>query len=62
METCLNHLKKCGKAVVNLVEGNKKLHNQVNKRVKETEGLKSRVLELETQDILLEAKVGTIPG
>ena len=48
METCLDHLKKYDEAMVDLVEGNKKLHNCVDKRVKETECLKSRVLELET--------------
>ena len=58
MESCLKHLKKYNEAVVNLVEGNKKLHNQVDKRAKETEELKGRVLELETRNILLEAKVG----
>ena len=43
MESCLEHLKKCDEAVVDLVKGNKKLHNWVDKRLKETEGLKSRV-------------------
>ena len=58
MESCLKHLKKYDEAIVDLVEGNKKLHNQVDKRAKETEELKGRVLELETWSVLLEAKVG----
>ena len=57
MEACLKHLKTYDTAVMDLVEGNKKLHNWVDKRVKETEGLKDRILELETRNILLEAKV-----
>ena len=57
MEACLKHLEKYDKAIVDLVEGNKKLHNQVDKRVKETEELKGRVLELKTRNVLLEAKV-----
>ena len=42
---------------MDLVEGNEKLHNQVDKRAKETEELKGRVLEFETRNVLLEAKV-----
>ena len=48
METCLKHLKKYDGAVLDLVEGNEKLHNRVDKWAKEIEGLKGRVLELET--------------
>ena len=58
MESCLKHRKKYDEAIVNLVEGNDKLHDRVDKRSKETEGLKSRVLELETRNVLLKAKVG----
>ena len=58
MESCLKHLEKYDGAIVDLVEGNEKLHNRVDKRVKETEELKGRVLELETRNVLLEAKVG----
>ena len=57
MEACLKHLEKYDEAIVDLVEGNEKLHNRVDKRVKETEELKGRVLELETRNVLLEAKV-----
>ena len=57
MEACLKHLKTYDVAITDLVEGNKKLHNRVDKRAKETEGLKDRVLELETRNVLLEAKV-----
>ena len=48
MESCLRHLKKYDEAIVDLVEGNDKLHNWVDKWVKEMEELKGRVLELET--------------
>ena len=58
MESCLDHLKKYDEAIVNLVEGSEKLHNRVDKRTKEMEELKGRVLELETRNIFLEAKVG----
>ena len=58
MESCLEHLKKYDEAIVDLVEGNEKLHNWVDKRAKETEELKGRVLELGTRNVLLEAKVG----
>ena len=57
MEACLKHLKTYDKAVLDLVEGVEKVHNRVDKRVKETEELKGRVLELETRNVLLEAKV-----
>ena len=57
MEACLKHLKTYDVAIIDLVEGNKKLHNWVDKRAKEMEELKGRVLELETRNILLEAKV-----
>ena len=57
MESCLEHLKKYDEVVVDLVEGNEKLHNWVDKQAKETEELKGRVLELETRNVLLEAKV-----
>ena len=57
MEACLKHLKMYDMAITDLVEGNKKLHKQVDKSTKETEELKGRVLELETRNIMLEAKV-----
>ena len=57
MEACLKHLKTYDKAILDLVEGVVKVHSQVDKRVKETEELKGRVLELETRNVLLEAKV-----
>ena len=57
MESCIKHLK-YDEAIVDLVEGNEKLHDRVDKRLKEMEGLKGRILELETQNVLLEAKVG----
>ena len=57
MEACLKHLETYDKAILDLVEGVKKVHSRVDKRVKETEELKGRVLELETRNVLLEAKV-----
>ena len=57
MEACLKHLETYDAAITDLVEGNKKVNNQVDKRAKEMEELKGRVLELETRNILLEAKV-----
>ena len=57
MEACLKHLEMCDMVITDLVEGNEKLHNWVDKRAKETEELKGRVLELETRNVLLEAKV-----
>ena len=44
-------------AITDLVEGNEKLHKRVDKRAKDMEELKGRVLELETRNIMLEAKV-----
>ena len=57
MEACLKHLETYDKTILDLVEGVERVHNRVDKRVKETEELKGRVLELETRNILLEAKV-----
>ena len=57
MEACLKHLETYDKAIFDLVEGVEKVHSRVDKRAKETEELKGRVLELETRNILLEAKV-----
>ena len=62
MEACLEHLQKYDAAIVDLVKGNKKVHNRVDKWAKEIDGLKNRVLELETQNVLLEAKVGNSHG
>ena len=57
MEACLKHLETYDKTILDLVEGVKRVHNRVDKRAKETEELKGRVLELETRNVLLEAKV-----
>ena len=57
MEACLKHLEMYDVAIIDLVEGVEKVNNRVDKRAKETEELKGRVLELETRNILLEAKV-----
>ena len=60
MEACLRHLEMYDKAILDLVEGVEKVHSRVDKRAKETEELKGRVLKLETRNVLLEAKVGTL--
>ena len=57
MEACLKHLETYDKAILDLVEGVEKVHSRVDKRAKETEELKGWVLELETRNVLLEAKV-----
>ena len=57
MEACLKHLETYDVAITDLVGSDKRLHNQVDKRAKETEELKGRVLELEMWNVLLEAKV-----
>ena len=57
MEACLKHLETYDKATLDLVEGVEKVHSWVDKRAKEAEELKGRVLELETRNVLLEAKV-----
>ena len=57
MEACLKHLEMYDKSILDLVEGVEKVHNWVDKRAKKTEELKGRVLELETRNVLLEAKV-----
>ena len=48
MEACLRHLKGFDKSLSQLVEGNEKIHGQIDKQAKEIDGLKNRILELET--------------
>ena len=57
MEACLKHLQGFDKSLCDLADSNKDSHRRVDKRAKETEDLKKRVLELESQNILLGAKV-----
>ena len=59
MEACLKHLQEFNKSLCDLADSNKDSHRRINKRAKEIEGLKTRVVELESQNILLGAKVGT---
>ena len=59
MEACLKHLEGFDKSLCDLADSNKDSHCRIDKRAKEVEGLKTRVVELESQNILLEAKVGT---
>ena len=59
MEACLKHLEGFDKSLCDLADSNKEGHCRIDKRVKEIEGLKTRVVELESQNILLGAKVGT---
>ena len=60
-ETCLKHLKKYKGAIEDLVQGVNRCHNRVDNHKVEVNSLKGRVLDLETRNVLLEAKVGTIP-
>ena len=57
MEACLKHLQGFDKSLCDLADSNKDSHRRIDKRSKETEDLKKRVLELESQNILLGAKV-----
>ena len=57
MEACLKHLQGFDKSLCDLADSNKGSHRRIDKRAKETEDLKKRVLELESQNILLGAKV-----
>ena len=57
MEACLKHLQGFDKSLCNLADSNKDSHRRIDKRAKETEDLRKRVLELESQNILLGAKV-----
>ena len=57
MEACLKHLQGFDKSLCDLVDLNKDSHRRIDKRAKEMEGLKKRVVELEGRNILLEAKV-----
>ena len=57
MEACLKHLQGFNKSLCDLADSNKDGHRRIDKRAKEVEGLKKRVVELESRNILLEAKV-----
>ena len=57
MEACLKHLQGFDKSLCDLADSNKDSHHRIDKRGKEIEGLKKRVVELESQNILLGAKV-----
>ena len=57
MEACLKHLEGFDKSLCDLADLDAKGHRRIDKRAKETEELKGRVLELETRNVLLEAKV-----
>ena len=57
MEACLKHLQGFDKSLCDLADSNKDGHRRIDKRAKEVEGLKARVVELESQNILLGAKV-----
>ena len=57
MEACLKHLQGFDKSLCHLADSNKDGHRKIDKRAKEVEGLKKRVVELESRNILLEAKV-----
>ena len=57
MEACLKHLQGFDKSLCDLADSNKDSHRRIDKRAKEMEDLKKRVLELESQNILLGVKV-----
>ena len=57
MEACLKHLQGFDNSLCDLADLDKDAHRRVDKRAKEVEGLKKRVVELEGRNILLEAKV-----
>ena len=57
MEACLKHMKTFDKSLCELADSDVKAHQRIAKRAKETEELKGRILELETRNVLLEAKV-----
>ena len=57
MEACLKHFQGFDKSLCDLADSNKDGHRRIDKRVKEVKGLKKRVVELESRNILLEAKV-----
>ena len=48
MEACLKHLQGFDKSLCDLADSNKDCHHRVDKRGKEVEGLKKRVVELES--------------
>ena len=54
---CLKHLKKYKGAIEDLVQGVNGCHDRVDNRKAEVNSLEGRVLDLETRNILLEAKV-----
>ena len=57
VEACLKHLETYDGAIGNLVRGVEHSQAQIDSRKKEVESLKGRILDLETQNVLLEAKV-----
>ena len=61
-EACLKHLKKYKGAIKDLICGVNGCHDCVDNHKVEVNSLKGRVLDLETRNVLLEAKVGMIPG
>ena len=48
MASCLKHLKGFDKSLCELADSNKDSHHRIDKRAKEVEGLKKRVVELES--------------
>ena len=48
MASCLKHLKDFDKSLCDLADSNKESHRRIDKRAKEVEGLKKRVVELES--------------
>ena len=48
MEACLKHLQGFDKSLCDLADSSKDSHRRIDKRAKEVEGLKKRVVELES--------------
>ena len=48
MEACLKHLQGFDKSLCDLADLSKDSHRRIDKRAKEVEGLKKRVVELES--------------
>ena len=57
MASCLKHLKGFDGSLCKLADSHKDSHHRIDKRAKEIDRLRNRVIELEGRNILLEAKV-----
>ena len=53
MASCLKHLKGFDKSLYELADSNKDSHHRIDRMVKGVEGLKKRVVDLESRNILV---------